>query len=135
MAKPSTRTANVRQANGHKTGARAAIKAMKSRGNDGLKYQRGPRGAADWPSALHPAKSAKSSSNASCLGAEPQRRSICLIASSRCSTKLQDSTPKLELSTLVPLEYVALMPSLSDPERTLRPMAMNGARTCASFHP
>ncbi|OSS47005.1 hypothetical protein B5807_10044 [Epicoccum nigrum] len=47
----------------------------------GLKYKHGPRGVADWLSALHSAKSAKSFSNASPLGAEPQRRSICLIAS------------------------------------------------------
>jgi hypothetical protein len=50
-------------------------------GTFGLKYKRGPRGVADWPSALHSAKSAKSFSNASPLGAEPQRRTICLIAS------------------------------------------------------
>ena len=46
-----------------------------------VKYKRGPRGVADWSSALHFAKSAKSFSNASPLGAEPQRRTICLIAS------------------------------------------------------
>lgn len=73
-------------------------------GNDELKYKRGPRGVADWLSVSTTAKSASSLSNASWLGAEPQRRTICLIASSRCSTKPQDSTPKRELLTLVPVE-------------------------------
>jgi len=73
-------------------------------GTEGLKYRTCPRGVADWLSVFSSAKSANSSSNASCLGADPWQRSICLFASSRCSTKLQDSTPKLESRTLVPVE-------------------------------
>jgi hypothetical protein len=59
----------------------ASSKRSQNRAPVSHQYKRGPRGVADWPSALHSAKSAKSFSNASPLGAEPQRRTICLIAS------------------------------------------------------
>src|SRR5690242_6161388 len=65
-------------------------------GNGGLKYKRGPSGVADWFSASPVAESANTFCSASCLGAESHCRSICPVVSSRRSTKLQDSTPKLE---------------------------------------